>query len=174
DYEEVMRYKWKIIKQLYQAQKETFFQDEAYLQFREANQHWLVPYAAYSYLRDKYSTSKYTAWKQYSSYDRKAIEKLTGAHQKHFDEVGIYYFIQFHLHLQLKAATDYAHANGIIVKGDIPIGVNRYSCDAWMEPGLFHMNMQAGAPPDDFAVKGQNWGFPTYNWERMKQDGYEW
>ena len=174
DYEEVMRYKWKIIKQLYQAQKNIFFQGEPYQQFQEANQHWLIPYAAYSYLRDKNSTSKYTAWKQYSSYDKKAIEKLTGVGQKHFDDVGIYYFIQFHLHAQLKAATDYAHENGIIVKGDIPIGVNRYSCDAWMEPELFHMDMQAGAPPDDFAVKGQNWGFPTYNWERMKQDGYEW
>ncbi len=174
DYEEVMRYKWEIIKQLYHAQKKAFFEQEAYRQFMENNRHWLIPYAAYSYLRDTYNTSKYTEWKQYSSYDKKAVEKLSSADQKHFDGIGIYYFIQFHLHTQLKEATGYAHTNGIMVKGDIPIGVNRYSCDAWMEPELFHMDMQAGAPPDDFAVKGQNWGFPTYNWERMQQDGYEW
>ena len=36
------------------------------------------------------------------------------------------------------------------------------------------MNGQAGAPPDAFSVNGQNWGFPTYNWEVMEQDNYQW
>ena len=85
------------------------------------------------------------------------------------NEISVYYFVQYHLHLQLRAATNYAHKNGIIVKGDIPIGIYRNSCDAWQEPDLFYMDMQAGAPPDDFAVKGQNWGFPTYNWHRMRR-----
>jgi 4-alpha-glucanotransferase len=78
------------------------------------------------------------------------------------------------LHTQLKAATAYAHEQGIIIKGDIPIGIYRNSCDAWMEPELYNMDMQAGAPPDDFAIKGQNWGFPTYNWQRMAEDGFGW
>ncbi|MFT3678799.1 MAG: 4-alpha-glucanotransferase [Ferruginibacter sp.] len=43
-----------------------------------------------------------------------------------------------------------------------------------MEPALYNMNAQAGAPPDDFAIKGQNWGFPTYNWKKMQEDGYAW
>jgi 4-alpha-glucanotransferase len=60
------------------------------------------------------------------------------------------------------------------LKGDIPIGVARYGADTWVEPSLFNMNEQAGAPPDDFAVKGQNWGFPTYNWEEMSKDKYKW
>ena len=81
---------------------------------------------------------------------------------------------QYHLHLQLREAVDYAHENGIILKGDIPIGIYRYSCDAWVGPRLYHMDMQAGAPPDNFAIKGQNWGFPTYNWEEMRHDGYDW
>ncbi|HRQ49823.1 MAG TPA: 4-alpha-glucanotransferase, partial [Agriterribacter sp.] len=174
DYEEVMRYKWEIIRQLYQAQKKTFFKQEAYGAFMNDNRHWLIPYAAYSYLRDTHKTFRYTEWKQHSRYDKKAVEELSDTAQKHFDGIGIYYFVQFHLHTQLKDAAAYAHANGVIIKGDIPIGVNRYSCDAWMEPALFHMDMQAGAPPDAFAVKGQNWGFPTYNWERMQQDGYNW
>jgi 4-alpha-glucanotransferase len=61
-----------------------------------------------------------------------------------------------------------------VVKGDIPIGIYRYSCDAWIEPELYHMDLQAGAPPDDFALRGQNWGFPTYNWEHMAKDGFLW
>jgi 4-alpha-glucanotransferase len=62
----------------------------------------------------------------------------------------------------------------VIVKGDIAIGVYRYGVDAWQHPGLFHMDMQAGAPPDDFAVAGQNWGFPTYNWDEMTTNGFAW
>ncbi|HWQ91631.1 MAG TPA: 4-alpha-glucanotransferase, partial [Clostridia bacterium] len=78
------------------------------------------------------------------------------------------------LHRQLQQAADYAHQNGIVLKGDIPIGVNRFSADVWQHPDLFHTEMQAGAPPDAFAAKGQNWGFPTYNWPRMQQDHYAW
>ncbi len=82
--------------------------------------------------------------------------------------------MQYHLHVQLKDAAEYAHKKGVVLKGDIAIGVSRFGCDAWMEPELYHMDMQAGAPPDAFAVKGQNWGFPTYNWKRMELDGFEW
>lgn len=64
--------------------------------------------------------------------------------------------------------------NGIVLKGDLPIGVNRTSIDAWTEPQYFNMNGQAGAPPDDFSVNGQNWMFPTYNWEVMEKDNYSW
>lgn len=174
DYEEVMHYKWKMIKALFHVQKNDCFERKDFQKFLKENRHWLIPYAAYSYLRDKYKTYRFTEWEQYRVFERKAIDELSVAGQKHFDGVAIYYFIQFHLHLQLKKAADYAHTHGIILKGDIPIGVNRYSCDVWMEPELFHTDMQAGAPPDSFSVKGQNWGFPTYNWERMQQDGYEW
>ena len=68
----------------------------------------------------------------------------------------------------------YAHDNNIALKGDIPIGISPYSIEAWTEPHLFNLNGQAGAPPDDFAVLGQNWGFPTYNWDEMAKDSYQW
>ena len=74
------------------------------------------------------------------------------------------------MHLQLKEATDYAHKKGIVLKGDIPIGIYRYGCDAWVAPELLHLNWQAGAPPDDFTPIGQNWGFPIYNWKKMQED----
>lgn len=174
DYEEVMKYKLMYIRELYAAQKETLLQDEDYLAFFENNRHWLVPYAAFCCLRDKYQTSDFNQWKTHSQYDKEAIEKFVSPRARHYDKVAIHYFTQYHLHLQLKDAVEYAHKHGVILKGDIPIGVYRYGCDAWMEPELYHLDVQAGAPPDDFAVKGQNWGFPTYNWERMAEDGFEW
>ncbi|MBN8860321.1 MAG: 4-alpha-glucanotransferase [Sphingobacteriales bacterium] len=174
DYEKVMLYKWNIIKKLYRQQKRSFLKDPSYLDFFEKSRSWLVPYAAYSYLRDKNKTADFSAWEEYAIFNAAAVEELCSPSQKDFDQAGIYFFIQYHLHKQLKSAADYAHKKGIILKGDIPIGVNRHSCDAWMEPKLFHMDMQAGAPPDDFADKGQNWGFPTYNWEMMEHDHFEW
>jgi 4-alpha-glucanotransferase len=174
DYEAVMNFKLGVIHDLYQLQKDRVFSSELYQQFFEENKDWLVPYAAYCYHRDKYNSADFRTWKTNPVYDARQIEKLCAPTQKHYDKIAIHYFLQYHLHLQLQEAHDYANKHGIIVKGDIPIGVNRNSADAWTSPDLYNMNMQAGAPPDDFAVKGQNWGFPTYNWQRMKEDGYAW
>ncbi len=174
DYEEVLAYKWKIIKQLYQAQKADLFASEDYKLFVAENAVWLIPYAAFCTLRSKNKTADFRKWKQCSTYDRKAAEKVVYSKNKTGDEAQMHLFVQYHLHSQLKAAVGYAHKKGIVVKGDIAIGVSRNSCDVWMEPSLFNTYMQAGAPPDAFAAHGQNWGFPTYNWENMRATGFEW
>lgn len=174
DYEAVLNFKYAAIRGLYEKQKDKFKDDRAYFEFFEINRHWLVPYAAFCYLRDKYKTSDYSQWKINSVYNEDEVQKLVDPSANHYDEIALHYFTQYHLHLQLQDATAYAHKNGIIVKGDLPIGIYRYGCDAWMAPELYNMNAQAGAPPDDFAVKGQNWGFPTYNWKKMQEDGFAW
>ncbi len=174
DFEAVMKYKWSAIRELYEEHKKEMHEDDSFFEFFELNRHWLVPYAAFCFLRDKYKTPDFNQWKTHSTYNEEAIQNFADPSQKQYDEIAVYYFVQFHLHLQLKDATAYAHQNNIILKGDIPIGIYRNSCDAWVEPELYNMNMQAGAPPDDFAVKGQNWGFPTYNWHKMEEDDFRW
>jgi 4-alpha-glucanotransferase len=174
DYEQVMQFKMTAARELFDIGKEHFLKDEGFLEFFSQNKHWLVPYAAFCYLRDKNGTADFSQWKIYSTYDKAAIEKYVAPKARHYDEIALRYFIQYHLHLQLKESSTYAHKNGVVLKGDIPIGIYRYSCDAWMAPQLYNMNVQAGAPPDSFAVKGQNWGFPTYNWKKMAEDGYAW
>jgi 4-alpha-glucanotransferase len=171
DYEQVMQIKHTYLKKLYDLEGSTVLNTEGYHQFYQQNKHWLLPYAAFCYLRDEYGTAHFDEWPAYRHYVEQDIEELDNTAKQ---QLGYHYFLQYLLHLQLKEATEYAHANGIVVKGDIPIGIYRYGTDAWQQPGLYHMNVQAGAPPDDFAVKGQNWGFPTYNWQAMKQDGYAW
>ncbi|MEO6730074.1 MAG: 4-alpha-glucanotransferase [Ferruginibacter sp.] len=174
DYEKVMSIKFSTVRELFALQKEAFLNDAKYVEFFGLNSHWLIPYAVFCFLRDKYNTADYNQWKSQSIYDEAAIQRLASPNQKYYDHIALHYFIQYHLHLQLKDATAYAHKNGIIVKGDLPIGIYRYGCDAWMAPELYNMNAQAGAPPDDFAVKGQNWGFPTYNWKKMQEDNFSW
>lgn len=174
DYEQVMELKMSTIKDIYAVQKKAFQEDIKYFEYFDLNRHWLVPYAAFCYLRDKNNTADFNKWKTNSVYEENQVQELASPTQKHYDEVAIHYFIQYHLHLQLKEATEYAHKNGVVVKGDLPIGIYRYGCDAWMAPELYNMDAQAGAPPDDFAIKGQNWGFPTYNWKKMQEDGFAW
>ena len=174
DYEEVMKIKTSAIRELYSLQKEDFRDDLNFMTFFELNRHWLEPYAAFSYLRDKYKTAEFNKWKTNAVYDVSEVQQLVSPLQKHYEEIALHYFTQYHLHLQLLDATKYAHKNGVIIKGDIPIGISRNSADAWVEPRLYHMDQQAGAPPDAFAVKGQNWGFPTYNWEVQQKDDFTW
>jgi len=173
-YCEVVKTKLQFIDQIYPSQKTDTFKSKDFKEFFKANEHWLVPYAVFSFLRDEYGTSDFNQWPAHNSFNQSEVAALGKEGTTSHDKVNIHFFIQYHLHLQLKEATEYAHSKQIIVKGDIPIGVYRYGADAWQHPELFHIEAQAGAPPDDFAVKGQNWGFPTYNWERMKQDGFEW
>ncbi|SDD96343.1 4-alpha-glucanotransferase [Niabella drilacis] len=170
DYEAVVKLKIRLLKQLFDRRGKTQLTSKNYQTFFNTNRHWLQPYAVFCYLRDKYKTVDYSKWKTHSVYDAAAVGTLF----KNNPVVGFYCFLQYHLHLQLEAAVAYAHAKGIVIKGDIPIGVYRYGCDTWVAPELYHMELQAGAPPDDFAVHGQNWGFPTYNWPRMQDDHFSW
>ena len=174
DYEAVNKLKWDVIRQLYPLQKDALFASAEYQQFFDANKHWLIPYAAFCYFRDKYNTADFNQWPSHKTYNAGEVEALLQPSSRTYNDVAIYFFVQYHLYLQLKQATQYAHDNGVIVKGDIPIGIYRYGADAWQHPELYHMDVQAGAPPDDFAVTGQNWGFPTYNWEKMREDGFAW
>ncbi len=174
DYDAVMAAKWGIIKELFANQSQETFKSKDYKAYFELNKHWLVPYACFCYLRDLYGTAEFSNWPANKLYNEQEIAGLIDVKSESYQTIALHYFVQYHLHLQLKAATDYAHQNGIIVKGDIAIGISRNGADAWQHPQLYHMNLQAGAPPDDFAVKGQNWGFPTYNWTQMRQDGFAW
>ena len=174
DYEAVLTQKWKAIGELYPAMKKDWLTNKDYEIYYSQNKHWLIPYAAFCYLRDQNKTADFSQWKNHSVYKAGVIEKLADPAGKNFDWLGIHLFVQYQLHIQLKEAVEYAHASGIVMKGDLPIGIYRNSSDAWVEPELYNMGEQAGAPPDDFAVKGQNWGFPTYNWQRMQADGFAW
>jgi 4-alpha-glucanotransferase len=154
--------------------KEEVFKTSDYKHFFEENKSWLIPYAAFSYLRDHVGQPGKTDWGKYSNFNTAVISELCTPGTSAYDEVALHFFIQYHLHIQLKEAHDYANSHGVILKGDIAIGVHKHGADTWTQPTLYNLNKQAGAPPDDFAVKGQNWGFPTYNWEVMKADGFSW
>jgi len=237
DYEAVMKSKLGFLRIIFPMQKQQLFQSRRYRDFFRRNKHWLVPYAAFSELRDQYGTADYTKWPEHQKWSNgvmerwsagmqegaemseptgasgsidawaiesvaepanpfapstatpylelaKSAEKLAAtAESTQSDELApglgqlgleFHYFVQYHLHAQLREAAEYANENGVILKGDLAIGVYRHGADPWQNPDLYNMELQAGAPPDPFADKGQNWSFPTYNWPQMKQTGFAW
>lgn len=170
DYEKVFEYKKARLRDLYKASIGNMRKDPAYARFKEDNAFWLEAYAVYSSLRDDHKSLSTDEWGEYSAYDPEAAYE----DRKRQDKAEFYKFVQYVAYTQMKSAREYARRKGVILKGDIPIGVNLYSCEVWRFPELFNRDMSTGAPPDYFSEDGQNWGFPTYNWRQMRKDGYSW
>jgi len=174
DYEKMISGKWKYASEIFNENKDAILKDRNFKKFIKDNEEWLLPYSAFCVQRDKYKTPNFNDWKTHKKYIAGKVAPFFSPKSKDYEKAMLNAWIQHQLHLQLKDAIDYTHDLGISVKGDLPIGIYRYSVEAWTEPELFGMDFQAGAPPDQFTDLGQNWGFPTYNWEAMKADGYQW
>ena len=162
------------MRQIFNQEGEKIMKTAEYKAFFQDTELWLVPYAQYSYLRDKNGTADFNQWPDHQVWDEAERKALADPKTAAYKNVAFFYFVQFVLDRQMQEAHEHAKAKGVILKGDIPIGVNRNGCDVWMEPKYFNLNGQAGAPPDDFSANGQNWGFPTYNWFEMLKDGCQW
>lgn len=174
DYEKVNDFKINYLRQIFNQEGEKMMKTAEYKAFFQDTKQWLVPYAQYSYLRDKNGTADFNQWPDHQVWDEAERKALADPKTAAYKNVAFFYFVQFVLDRQMQEAHEHAKAKGVILKGDIPIGVNRNGCDVWMEPKYFNLNGQAGAPPDDFSANGQNWGFPTYNWFEMLKDGCQW
>ncbi len=166
DYERVNNAKTEYLRLLFAQEGAKTLRSAAYKRFMEQSRQWLIPYAEYCFFRDQYGTADFSTWQGNETYEK-------ARHPKQKD-INFYCYVQYILNTQMSIAHDHARQKGVILKGDIPIGVNRYGSDVWQEPRYFNLNGQAGAPPDDFSADGQNWGFPTYNWDEMLADGCLW
>ena len=174
DYERVNNAKTEYLHIIFEQEGKKVLASTKFKAFFKEAQQWLVPYGQYCYLRDKNGTADFSKWPDHNQWNEADRKELSSARTKAYQDVSFYYYVQFILNTQMADVHDYARSKGVILKGDIPIGVNRYGCDVWTEPRYFNLNGQAGAPPDSFSTNGQNWGFPTYNWDEMVKDGCQW
>ena len=164
DYERVNTAKMEYLHIIFKQAWSSIKRRSSYQQFFDDNKQWLEPYARFCVNRDRYGTADFRQWPADS-------EKEKGKDEKLYD---FWYFVQYNLDQQMRAAHEHARQKRVILKGDIPIGISRDGVEAWVEPRYFNLNGQAGAPPDAFSTDGQNWGFPTYNWDEMLKDGCSW
>ena len=164
DYERMFAAKMDYLHKLFDQEWKHVKATKDYKQFFDDNKGWLVPYAQFCVNRDKYGTADFNQWPKESS--KFKVQSLKG--------LDFWYFVQYNLDKQMQSAHEYARQHRVILKGDIPIGISRDGVEAWVEPKYFNLNGQAGAPPDPFSADGQNWGFPTYNWDEMLKDDCAW
>jgi len=174
DHPAVMKMKGKLTRQIFQSHRASILASKAFRNFLSASREWVIPYAVFCVLRDQYGTADFSKWEDWAIYDKKRVDELASPSGAKWPEIAYHIWLQCELDKQLTDAVAHLHEKGLALKGDLPIGIDRQSVEAWSAPHLFKMDAQAGAPPDDFAVKGQNWGFPTYNWEVMQEDGFAW
>ncbi len=121
---------------------------------------WLENYAKFKALKQQNQNRHWQEWDQGKEAPLKQI---------HFQM-----FLQFHAFRQMEMVKTYADQHGIKIKGDIPILLSPDSADVWADPHLFNLEFSAGAPPDYYNPKGQNWGFPLFNWDRMQKEQFHW
>ncbi len=174
EYIRTSEWKKRNLRRLFDEEFEKVVSDKKLSDYLAQNKGWLCDYAAFSALRGKYETSDFRQWKELSVYDAKQVAAFFSPNHEMYHEVMFRVFLQYHAEQQMLSAIEYAHSKNIAIKGDLPIGVNPNSVDAWVSPELFNFGLQAGAPPDFFSRDGQNWGFPVYNWDVMSKDNYAW
>ncbi|MCP3975103.1 MAG: 4-alpha-glucanotransferase [bacterium] len=174
DYVTVMERKWSLLRAAYANVRDTLDDNGEYADFVDEEWEWLGPYSAWAMLRDLHGTGVTAQWGADATFDADRIAAMAVPGAPEYEGLQFHWFVQFHLNRQLKQAAAYVRSRGLALKGDLPIGVAPESVDVWMQPELFHIGAQTGAPPDAFAVRGQNWQFPTYNWTAMEDDGFRW
>jgi 4-alpha-glucanotransferase len=123
---------------------------------------WLEEYAAFRAAWDARG-KPWPAWPSPSRDGTLREGDFDGASKRY------HLFVQWALHLQLRELSSGPRK---LLYLDMPLGASRDGYDVWSRRALFAMEASAGAPPDDFFVKGQDWGFPPLLPERSREEGH--
>lgn len=147
-----------------------FTKNKKYKIFVKQNEYWLKDFALFKIVCESDGTLEWNKWdKKLFSHDKIELDKVYSANQKKLD---FHYWVQWQLYEQMKGIKKYANENGVLIMGDLPFLVSRYSADVWSHQNYFKLNLAAGAPPDMYFAQGQLWGMPPYHWENIEKDKY--
>jgi 4-alpha-glucanotransferase len=88
------------------------------------------------------------------------------------DLVRYHRYTQWAMEMQLADLSEHLGRQGQALYLDLPLGVHPDGFDVWRSPELFALGLGVGAPPDDFMVDGQDWGFPPIRPDASRADGH--
>ena len=160
--------KYLLLREIYSNTKE--FDSEGLVKFRDDNAYWLIDFALYAALKEYHKGLAWYDWEdKFKNRDMRALADFRKVRE---EEINFQVWLQWLLFCQFKSVKEYAASKKVLLKGDLPILVSRDSADVWAHPEFFKLEFAAGAPPDMYCSKGQRWGMPTYNWEKISADGF--
>ncbi len=133
---------------------------------------WLDDWALYAAIAGEVGTPDWRAWPP-PLRDRVPVA-LDEARRQLAREMLRQQYLQWIAEGQWQAARQSARAAGVMVIGDMPFMVAAASPDVWVRPHEVMFDVSLGVPPDPFSDTGQDWGLPTYRWERIAASGYAW
>lgn len=170
DFRGTYDFKISILRRIFEQRQRELESDARVAAFKMRDG-WVRPYAAYRALKRRFDGRPWCEWPEFSSVDPDTVDRIW---ELESDECHFQVFVQYEADRQFREAAAQLDGLGIKLKGDIPILIDDDSADVWYHRRYFDRTMRAGAPPDMFSREGQNWGFPTYNWERLELDDYRW
>jgi (1->4)-alpha-D-glucan 1-alpha-D-glucosylmutase len=94
--------------------------------------------------------------------------------KKHAERIDYFRYLQWHAGSQLgdvgrKAA---APASGVGLYVDLAVSIDRAGAEAWSNQDSYTVSASVGAPPDEFNMRGQNWGLPPLVPDRLRETAY--
>ena len=149
-----------------------------YEKFCQDTEPWLEDYVLYSVLREHFEGKPWSDWPH--AVVCREPDTIAALREELHERIDEERFLQFAFFEQWSALRGYCSARGIRVIGDVAIFVSYDSADVWTHPDIFRLNQDlapvvvAGVPPDAFSETGQRWGNPLYDWDALKQRGYDW
>ena len=172
NYPEIRNAKLNLLHTIFEANQKKIMSDSSLAAWIDKNP-WIVEYAVFMNLKRDNFDASWKAWEKMRTPSHTEIENCWKSSEKRSDHL-FFAWVQMRLDEQFSQVVEHSQKKGIALKGDIPIMMNEDSCDAWANPEFFRDDLRAGSPPDDLNPTGQNWGFPIYNWENLRVDGYSW
>lgn len=169
-YEETLEGKLRILRVIWEKNSPALLADTDLTAFADSRD-WIKPYALFSLWREENHRASWRDWPNHQNPKEADLDAMWNLRGK---EAFFWVYLQWRLDQQFhKAALD-LDRRGVSLKGDIPILINDDSADVWWNRRLFRTDLRAGAPPDHLATEGQNWGFPTYDWDALRKEGFRW
>lgn len=176
DYEKIYLSRYKILKTAYRRCNLNL--EKEFLEFKAANAFWLKDYCLYMAIKEVHEGESWIKWEEgLKTRQPEVIEKFQSANA---ETIEFYEFLQYKFAVQWFQLKKYANERNIEIIGDIPIYVALDSADCWANTKLFQFDETgsplavAGCPPDSYAIQGQLWGNPLYDWGYHKETGYDW